>query len=179
MPGTSADLYEQDFFRWTEEQAAALRQAAHSGINVPVDWENAAEEIEGLGISLKRELRSRLTVVLEHLLKLEHSPAQDPRSGWIETIARERMEIEYLLEDSPSLKGQVGALIAQAGQRAAREVARTLHGRGETGPHIAPPAYTEEQVLGDWFPEPRNPEPGPTRQRRVSRGGGATTRGAS
>jgi hypothetical protein len=44
-----ADLYEEDFVRWTEQQAAALRAAARAGTNLPLDWENLAEEIDSLG----------------------------------------------------------------------------------------------------------------------------------
>jgi hypothetical protein len=60
------ELYEQDFFLWTKEQAAALRLAkslplARTGdSNLPLDWENLAEEIESLGKSDRRELRSRI-----------------------------------------------------------------------------------------------------------------------
>ena len=56
-------LYEQDFFLWTKEQAAALRLAKNS--NLPLDWENLAEEIERK--SDRRELRSQI----RHLLKLD------------------------------------------------------------------------------------------------------------
>jgi hypothetical protein len=81
-------LYDQDFVRWTEEQAAALRQAKSQslagteGSNLPLDWENLAEEIESLGKSDRRELRSQITRVLRHLLKLEATPAAEPRAGW-------------------------------------------------------------------------------------------------
>jgi Domain of unknown function DUF29 len=47
----SADLYERDFVAWTEEQAARIRAAAGTQLNLPIDWENVAEEIESLGRS--------------------------------------------------------------------------------------------------------------------------------
>jgi hypothetical protein len=50
----ASGLYDQDFFLWTQEQAAALRRAKDS--NLPLDWENLAEEIECLGKSDRREL---------------------------------------------------------------------------------------------------------------------------
>src|SRR5437763_16114365 len=104
MSGSAVQLYEEDFVRWTEQQSNALRAAAGLGTNLPLDWENLAEEIESLGRSLRHELRSRIAVILEHLLKLEHSRAIDPRRGWIETIVRERSEIELLLAENPSLR---------------------------------------------------------------------------
>ena len=60
MSGSAAQLYDEDFVRWTEQQAAALRQAAGLDVNLPLDWENLAEEIDSLGRSLKHELRSRV-----------------------------------------------------------------------------------------------------------------------
>jgi Domain of unknown function DUF29 len=53
-------LYDEDFVRWTKEQAAALRRAKNLppagtvGSNLPLDWENLAEEIESLGKSERR-----------------------------------------------------------------------------------------------------------------------------
>jgi Domain of unknown function DUF29 len=83
MPANLAKLYEEDFVRWTEQQAAALRQAAGLGTNLPLDWENLAEEIDGLGRSHRHELRSRIAVIIEHLIKVECSPAADPGAdGW-------------------------------------------------------------------------------------------------
>ena len=70
------ELYEQDFVLWTEQQAAGLRRA--KGSNLLLDWENLADEIESLGRSDRRELRSQITRVLRHLLKLEVSPSTEP-----------------------------------------------------------------------------------------------------
>jgi hypothetical protein len=151
-----ADLYAEDFVRWTEEQASALRQAARSGANLPVDWENVAEEIESLGISQRHELRSRIALVIEHLLKLECSPAKEPRAGWMETIERERAAIERVVEDSPSLRNAVPTLVAAELPRTVKGVGRLLRLHDEASPDVeaklAAARYTEDQVLGDWFP---------------------------
>ena len=152
MPRSAADLYEQDFVRWTEQQSSALREAATVGTNLPLDWENLAEEVESLGRSQRHELRSRIAGILEHLLKLEHSPATDPRRGWIETIARQRSEIEPLLDDSPSLRREVARIITQEAPRVARLTTSVLRLHGEDVGNLQAPNYTEEQVLGDWFP---------------------------
>jgi hypothetical protein len=166
MSGNPAQLYEEDFVRWTEQQAAALRDAAGLDTNLPLDWENLAEEIDSLGRSLKHELRSRLIVILEHLLKLEYSPAIDPRRGWIETIGRERLIVEDLLEESPSLKGGLSVAIEQAKSRALRLAARSLSDFDEAA-ELRSPDYAEEQVLGDWFPgDAPRPDPLPTNGER-------------
>ncbi len=67
-------LYEEDFYPWTREQAAAGRARANA-----IDWEHLAEEIESSGNSDRRELSRRLGTIIEHLAKLEWSPAVDPR----------------------------------------------------------------------------------------------------
>ena len=156
-------LYDQDFVRWTEEQAAALRQAKSQslagtgGTNPPLDWENLAEEIESLGKSDRRELRWQITRILRHLLKLEASPAAEPRTGWRATIDEARTEVEGLLEDSPSLRRETHALIKKQIRAAARLAADDLGRHGESidaiRARLEGGGYTEEQVLGDWFPD--------------------------
>jgi Domain of unknown function DUF29 len=169
MSGNAAQLYDEDFVRWTEEQATALREAAGLETNLPLDWENLAEEIDSLGRSQSRELGSRIAVVIEHLIKLEISTATGPRAGWIDTIGRERRDIEELLDDSPSLRGRVASMIARETPRTIRLVARSLRNYGETNPETIARAegasYTEDQVLGDWFP---GDDPLPADGERVS-----------
>src|SRR4051812_40338995 len=161
MSGSAVQLYEEDFVRWTEQQSSALREAAGAGTNLPLDWENLAEEIESLGRSQRHELRRRIAVIIEHLLKLEHSPAVDPRRGWIDTIGRERLNVEDLLQGSPSLRSQLGPIIEQLKPRVARLATTSLFGHGEMFRKVPIPDYTEEQVLGDWFPGDAAPPPAP------------------
>lgn len=155
-----AQLYDEDFVRWTEVQARALRDAARAGANLPLDWEHLAEEVEDLGKSLRRELRSRIATIVEHLLKLDFSSATDPRRGWASTILRERDEISRLLEDAPSLGREVARMIADEAPRVAKRVAFDFHSYGETTPallaKLTGDAYTEDQVLGDWLPGESN-----------------------
>ncbi len=142
--------YEQDYFLWSQEQANALRAAAREGANLPVDWENVAEEIESLGRSDRREIASRIGTIIEHLLKLQSSAAPDPKPGWESTIAREREAIFDLLDESPSLRREVGSMVQQRMAKERRLVSRELAARGERLADV--PDYTEEQVLGDWLP---------------------------
>ena len=146
-------LYDQDLVLWTEEQARELRVAANAGWNAPVDWENMAEEIESLGKSERRSLASHITNVIEHLLKLQASPAVEPARGWRETIRRARGEIEAILADSPSLRREVADVIASQTSRARALVRANFQDYGEQ-PLIDLDAigYTEAQVLGDWLP---------------------------
>lgn len=151
----SKSLYEQDVVRWSAEQARALRDAGAAQLNVPtpIDWDNVAEEIESLGQRERSALRSRLAVIIEHLMKLHASPAELPRNDWMDSIDAQRRDIEYLLDDSPSLRREVGNMISAETLRARRAVLRTLlrHGERPTA-DLDKLSYTEEQVLGDWFP---------------------------
>ena len=152
----TGSLHDTDFLAWTRDQAEALRAAAQLGANMPLDWELLAEEIEGLGKQLQFELANRLDTVIEHLLKLQFSPARQAYAGWRRTIRRSRSEIERLLEGNSSLRQGVGGTIVQLGARTARRVALDLGERREITVAVVTrlnqATLTEDQVLGDWFP---------------------------
>ncbi|ALG69619.1 hypothetical protein VY88_12440 [Azospirillum thiophilum] len=99
--------YDTDFLAWTEQQGRLLREAARERINTPIDWENLAEEIEGMGRSELRAVESALVRVIEHLLKLEFSPAAGPRNGWKATVTEHRGRLRRDLKSSPSLRGRI------------------------------------------------------------------------
>ena len=147
-------LYGTDLVLWAMQQAEALRSAGRGGSNAAVDWENVAEEIESLGRSERRTLASHIRTVIEHLMKLHVSVAAPPRLGWKETVLRARFDIEDVLDDSPSLRRDVPALITRQTARAARSVAADPALDGET-PQVDPAglAFTEDQILGDWLPD--------------------------
>ncbi|MBP2309851.1 DUF29 family protein [Azospirillum melinis] len=116
MDGSS--LYDSDFYAWANEQAALLR----AGKLDAADIEHIAEEIESMGKTEKRELVSRLRVLLHHLLKWEHQPARRGNS-WRLSIANSRDEIETHMRDNPSLKSKLGESIADAYRLARRDAA--------------------------------------------------------
>ena len=93
-------LYEQDTLLWIEDTVTKLK--AHDFANI--DLENLIEEINELGKSQKKELKSRLLVLLEHLLKRLYVDSPDDFRGWEITIREQRQQIEIEIDDSPSLK---------------------------------------------------------------------------
>lgn len=93
------NLYEQDFYLWTQTIAHQLKENNFNEIDIP----NLIEEIESMGRSEKRELKNRLIVLLMHLLKWQYQPEKRSES-WRSTISEQRICIETLLEDSPSLQ---------------------------------------------------------------------------
>lgn len=145
--------YDGDLVLWAEDQARALRSAAQARINLPIDWENVAEEIETLGKSQGRELASRIGVIVVHLMKLQASSAIEPRAGWRETVIEQRNEIRRLMEDAPSLRRTVDAVIAREVSRAAYQASTTIQDRGEAPLiDLNSVCYSADQVLGNWFP---------------------------
>jgi hypothetical protein len=91
--------YDKDIVAWASEQAALLR----AGRVGEVDLLHIAEEIEDVGKSERRELASRTSVLLSHLLKWRYQPGRRG-SSWQRTIKEQRRAIAAHLRDSPSLK---------------------------------------------------------------------------
>lgn len=93
-------LYEKDFYLWTQTTAELLKQQKFDA----VDWDNLIEEIETLGRSEKRAVRSHLVILLQHLLKWQFQPERRS-SSWQNSIDNARDELAELLADNPSLSG--------------------------------------------------------------------------
>jgi hypothetical protein len=114
-----SQLYEKDFYAWTYEQVALLR----SGRLSVADIEHIAEEIESMGKSEKRELVSRLSVLLLHLLKWHFQPNLRGNS-WRLSVANSRDQLADHLADNPSLKAKLGEALETAYRYAHRDAAR-------------------------------------------------------
>jgi hypothetical protein len=146
-------LYDQDFFAWTQQQAAFLRQEAARGARTDLDLENLAEEIESLGKRDRRALISNVARIIEHLLKLQYSTAHDPRPNWETSVDVHRSKALKILADSPGLKSDLPDRLADSYDDGRRFATRTL--RRELDPSMLPDTcpYTLEQILDrDWWP---------------------------
>jgi hypothetical protein len=137
-------VYDEDFALWSAEQAALIRAGKFDRI----DLENVAEEIESLGKSDKRQIRSRLQLLMLHLLKWERQPAERSRS-WSSSIRDQRQAILDLIDDSPSLRPYPGQVFEgeypRARDKASEETTIYLNLFPETCP------YTIEQILDPDF----------------------------
>ena len=144
------DLYEQDLYAWARAQADLLR----AGRFAELDLEHLIEEIEDVGGSLYREVRSRVRTIMEHLLKLEHSPAAEPRALWERTIRTQRAD---LMDDlTPTLRPRVERNFARFYEVARLEAQAALRAHGEHGAADALPEtcpYSLDQITSDWLPE--------------------------
>jgi hypothetical protein len=151
MPTRAATRYEDDVYTWALEQAAALRRAARSRASLPepIDFLNVAEEIESLGVSQLRELRSRYRVLLTHLLKWQHQPEiQSP--SWRTTIRNQREDIAELLEISRGLKPKRRAQLAKAYKRARTDAADETGLPEATFPATCPWTLDEVESAAFW-----------------------------
>ena len=136
--------YDQDFYAWSREQADLLR----AGNAVDADLENIAEEIESMVKTEKRELISRLTVLILHLVKWRFQPAERSRS-WRLSVEGQRLDIEDLLKDNPSLRPVVSDSIGQAWRRALIEAQKETGLEASMFPSVCP--WASNQVSSDDF----------------------------
>ncbi|WP_342154714.1 DUF29 domain-containing protein [Methylorubrum sp. SB2] len=149
-PPLTADLYETDFFAWTQAQADLLRQGRFDAL----DLGHLIEEVASVGASEKREIKNRLAVLIGHLLKWMYQPGARS-SSWTGTITEQRLQVQDILEMSPSLRRYPAEVFSRA----------YLSGRvlaaKDTGFDFAlfpeEPPFTVERALDpDFLP----PEPG-------------------
>ena len=144
---TATDVYDQDFHAWTQQQAILLR----AGRLADIDSEHLAEELESMGGSERQALSSRLTELLMHLSKWKYQPERRGNS-WLSSINKQRIGIEVLLEESPSLKAKLLQRFETAYQRARRYAAVETHLPVATFPETCP--FTKEQALDpEFWPE--------------------------
>jgi hypothetical protein len=143
---TNADLYDHDFYAWTQEQAALLREGAVHDLDVT----NLAEEMESLGKSDRRALGSHLRNLVLHLLKWHAQPTgRHPGPSWRSSIRNARAEIAVLLDDSPSLRREVPGLLVRWYPLARLDAADETGVPLATFPDTCP--WTPAQVLDDAF----------------------------
>ena len=139
----AAKLYDEDFARWTAETARLLREGRFQEIDV----EHVAEEIEDMGNRDHREMLSRLTLVLQHLLKWEYQPEKRSKS-WRSTMAVQRRELGKLFRHSPSMRRKVAA-VTEVYRDAVEDAALETDLPEQSFPRECP--FTPEQILDRGF----------------------------
>ena|SRR5262245_23396173 len=147
-------LYEQDFYAWTQEQAALLREGAVHEL----DLTHLAEEVEDMGHSQQDKLASHLLVLLTHLLKLQLAATLRPHDyaraahGWRLTCRAQRLQIATVLRRNPRLRATVPAELVDVYEIARLEAAQALDIAEELAPDIFP--WPEHEVLNaDFWPD--------------------------
>jgi len=152
-------IYEKDFLAWTEQQAVLLRrrEAGHLVNDLDVDWANLAEEIESMGASQRSACRSRLAVLIQHLLKWRFQHERSLTSpSWRLTIVEQRQQLQDLFEDSPSLRRFAEQVLVSAFSNG-RKLAEAETGL-KFGITDVSPWSLDEILAEDFYPDPE-PEP--------------------
>jgi hypothetical protein len=137
--------YEQDVAAWANEQAILIRARKFDQLDI----EHLADEIEDVSRSDKRELSSRMAVLLQHLLKWKYQPERRSPS-WRATIVLQRDELSDLLEQSPSLRQEMAGGLDKAYGRAVKRAVI------ETGMSAFPaecPFTLDEMAQENFWPE--------------------------
>ena len=146
--------YDDDFYAWTQHQAAVLREMPVADNRF--DREHVAEEIEDLGKSERDAVRSQVRRIIEHFLKLQYSPAQEPRYGCMASIVDARAQTDDKI--TRTIRREVEAELARLYRAARKQAELGLREYGEQQPIDRLPTacpYTFDQILDeDWYPEP-------------------------
>ena len=142
-----ANLYDDDFYAWSLEQAALLRAGKLS----VADIANIAEEIESMGRTEKRELVNRLVVLLLHLLKWQFQPALRG-NGWRLAVEEQRYRLADHLGDNSSLKSKLDQAIRDAYRLALIEAEKKTGLARGTFPADCPWSF-DQMTSGEFWPE--------------------------
>ncbi|MCG6135839.1 MAG: DUF29 domain-containing protein [Nostoc sp. LLA-1] len=137
--------YENDFYAWTQQQAHLLK----AGQIHQIDGQNIAEEIADMGRSEKRQLASRLEILIMHLLKWQFQSNLRSRS-WQLNIKEQRLRLDQLLQENPSLQSSLTEVINKVYPLA------TISAERETGIYLFPetcPYELTEILSAEFFPE--------------------------
>jgi len=145
MSTTSAQLYDADFYGWTQQQANVLK----AGDFANLDLDNLIDEIESMGKSEKRELESRLEVLLAHLLKWQFQPDFRGKS-WQITIKEQRERIVKHLRENPSLKGALPELFVEIYRYAVLKAVKETGIDESTFPVYCPWTFNQAMDASFW-----------------------------
>jgi hypothetical protein len=139
------DLYERDFYVWTQEQAKALRDRGRGDNRI--DWDRLAEEVGDLGKSERNAVFSNATRVIQHLYYLAWTQRTEPVGGWKAEVAAFRQALRRSL--TPSIRRQLARGLEQVHADAA-EIATLAFGGHEPGASMDTGLrWSLEQVLGE------------------------------
>lgn len=140
----SAIEHDKDYYAWTQQQAEFLRQRRFADLDI----DYLSEELESMGASDRRELMSRLTVLLTHLLKWQYQPERRG-TRWRLTITEQRRSIRRLLADSPSLQPLLPGILVEEYRDARDDAIYETSLAKSRFPLDCP--YSIEQVLNSEF----------------------------
>ena len=139
--------YETDFYGWIQQQAALLKGRQFDA----VDLANIIEEIESMARSEYRSLESRLTVLLQHLLKWKFQPERRGGSGEL-SIDEQRIRFDRLLRENPSLKSALNTILTDAYRLAVIKAAKETKLDKKSFPVVCPWNW-QELTDAEFYPD--------------------------
>ncbi|MDM9581338.1 DUF29 domain-containing protein [Nostoc sp. GT001] len=95
-------LYDRDLQLWIEQTIQQLQNHEFEALDI----EHLIEELVDLGKAEKNALKSNLTILLAHLLKLrvQYDVPDGMKGNWYSSILEHRQQVLNNLADTPSLK---------------------------------------------------------------------------
>jgi hypothetical protein len=146
---TNPALYDQDFYAWTQAQAALLEARQFDALDIV----HLVDEVTSLGASERRALSSHLIILVLHLLKWCYQPDGRLTShSWSDSIRQARIQIDLLIETSPSLRPLLPGILTRYYPKARRLAADETHLALATFPEACP--WSIDHLLNyDFFPE--------------------------
>ena len=157
-PAKVTDLYKTDFYAWARQQATALRDFQATRPNLPLDLEHLIEEVDALADTKLGAVKSQLSRIMVHYLKLEFSPALSPRRKWEVSVIDAQNEIDN--DMTPSIRAEAAGALARLYKGARRLAAAELRAHDEPEaatllPETCP--YSLDQLLDEtWRPTNRH-----------------------
>ncbi|MEH2048802.1 DUF29 domain-containing protein [Nostoc sp.] len=108
----SNNLYDRDLQYWIEQTIQQLRNREFESLDI----EHLIEELIDLGKAEKNALKSNLTILLAHLLKLmvQHDVPDMMKGSWYGSVLEHRQRVLNNLSDTPSLKSFLVEAIEKA-----------------------------------------------------------------
>lgn len=152
------ELYDRDYYAWARQQAEVLRQFRSTRPNVPLDLEHLIDEVDSLADETMQAVKTQLRRLVQHLLKLEYSPAARPRRQWLNSVDNARKEMVERL--TPTIKNEIEPQLEAHYALARRNAARDLLDYEESEAAAKLPKkcpYSLDQLIAeDWYPTNRH-----------------------
>ena len=142
----TTNLYDRDYYLWLQQTAQLIKEGKFS----EVDAANLIEEIEDMGRSEKRAIKSNLVILLLHLLKYKYQPEKRTNS-WKASIREHRRRLRDDFKVSPSLKRYFAEVFDECYQDAREQAADETGLAIDTFP-IKSPFSISETLDSDYLP---------------------------
>lgn len=143
----SSTLYEKDYHLWLQETVQLLQDGKLHDLDIP----NLIEEIEDMGKSQRKAVKSNLKIIFVHLLKYKYQPEKRSNS-WLSTLFEHRDRLAEDFTESPSLKTFFREIFEECYQKARKKASIETGLSLENFPLKC--TFTPEQVLDiDYLPE--------------------------